>query len=1543
MRAANGCPHCYNRGMYRGYIAVVFFLSVFCVLTSVSVISAAEDFGDIDLSANSECKELDIYAKKIDYTCKSPDKNAQGANCGIGLRCSGKKTIAAQSVVVTGHCVAVKDCKEETYTDATGQHEVAKPDGQASGTASKDGAGTKLDTSPSGSPKNSTPVVPSSGSTAAEVSKAFSSSPASAISNSTPVTPDMKQISWDNINNTWTEGAAPITNIPDFSKGGFSFGSGIAQDLVPSNPFSDVVPSQADVPNFSPADSSYISRAAGGDIPGFNQPSDTFTPQTPESPAPAAPDAPVAPSPAAAPALADPGTFSTGLTPFTQPQLPLYNPGPSTLTPTYDSGANTWGLPTTFPAATWQPTWQPPITIPDSAGFVDLPATPVQDTPVTQQTATDQVIEAQRILNQFATAPDQQPIPTTDLPQNATSPEETKPVLKDFGSATALTANSGTPPIWGLGGGEHWNWTSQGCTGVGCAVNIAGPDPVKWFWPDQGLVIAQEQARLDYAARNTVNDLTPATEPAPVVAALEAPTAQQTFTNQDPSQADEAALTANAQPTMGHVPTPTASAYGVCDIPGGCNKLEGDPTTYAKHPDANGKMTNEIYTIDGYADGKYPYVTVAGLKNQLGTTGSLSEITFKDPVTGEAKTLTDVPILYADLKAKPGMDVPVSIPESAYGNQKAINQILDTQPFSQQKIALYPSDLPAATPSAPQPAIQNLGSDASAQLTGGGADSRSQLSADIVPPAVNPRVAESATGPTVDSVRDINFAGLTGIHAVETGAPLPDITPLENRVPVPAWDPNQLTAEAGQQVTADVRNNASVQIDEAAQRDARAAQAETDAARVARDAQVAQDQAALMTQNDQTDAQIAKDAADAQLAKDQAALMAKNNQTELQLAKDAADAKTIPVSDASAPAQPEPAPAAAGGTWWQQAANEACNFITFGFGCSAAQAGSAGKTDAQVIAEAKAASGGSTQPPDAASGSASPAGVPVIPVATAPLSAPAAQPSATSQPSESDIRAQIAKSIPLSQYDTMTPASQQTARSIAEQSLQLSQPAVPSSGKTADILVAKVAPDQNIQTAPDASVRPADAPSTVPVPVIAESAKPIDQRNADTQAKQLVSALAAQCPAADSACAQRASNLLQTLAGGSVQNCPECAAYADVIKSGYNAENGIGRIPILNDPNVSAPTSVLSAADTVMNSATARRADLEVAVADYVKNGPSSGVQQIIANADQGVLSKAFSVIAEKGTEASAIARSQMPAENITAGDYVKTAGWGIAGFTASALGTGFSAVNQLAGISGVPGFTPGLTTQLKQTIDPTGTAVETAESIAMLAPLAGGTMNTFARGAGDLIWGTPSVGQITREAGSLMVPGSENITIRDSAGLSTIIPRAVTDAAAPAESAVTSAGSEAMNSVANGISAGVAGTPKVVSLAELPKSSFDAWPGEVSAVSADTAARVPTAVTSAAEASGGTPMGLFVGETYITNTPGGAAVLAAAKDMAAQGVDRATILKETGLFQSANGTWAQEISFDAKIMSPITNVPQPLGRVLPLPPDRWDRYMRPI
>ena len=437
-------------------------------------------------------------------------------------------------------------------------------------------------------------------------------------------------------------------------------------------------------------------------------------------------------------------------------------------------------------------------------------------------------------------------------------------------------------------------------------------------------------------------------------------------------------------------------------------------------------------------------------------------------------------------------------------------------------------------------------------------------------------------------------------------------------------------------------------------------------------------------------------------------------------------------------ASPEPSdatPTDTGSSWWQRAAHEACNFFTLGFGCSSAQAGSEGKTDAQVIAEAKAASGVSTQSPDTAAGSVSPAGVPVIPVASAPLSAPTTPSSGGFQPSESDIRAQIAKSIPLSQYDTMTPASQQTARSIAEQSLQLSQPAVPSSGKTADILVAKVAPDQNIQTAPDASVRPADAPSTVPVPVIAESAKPIDQRNADTQAKQLVSALAAQCPAADSACAQRASNLLQTLAGGSVQNCPECAAYADVIKSGYNAENGIGRIPILNDPNVSAPTSVLSAADTVMNSATARRADLEVAVADYVKNGPSSGVQQIIANADQGVLSKAFSVIAEKGTEASAIARSQMPAENITAGDYVKTAGWGIAGFTASALGTGFSAVNQLAGISGVPGFTPDLTTQLKQTIDPTGAAVETTANIAVLAPLAGGALNKIAGGAGDLIW----------------------------------------------------------------------------------------------------------------------------------------------------------------------------------------------------------------
>lgn len=98
-------------------------------------------------------------------------------------------------------------------------------------------------------------------------------------------------------------------------------------------------------------------------------------------------------------------------------------------------------------------------------------------------------------------------------------------------------------------------------------------------------------------------------------------------------------------------------------------------------------------------------------------------------------------------------------------------------------------------------------SDVSQPLSGGATDARNSLSPDIVPPETTPRVNESSTGVTYDSVRDVNFGGLSTLTAVETGTPLPDITPVENRIPVPEWNPptgEQVTAEVNAQVQQDV-------------------------------------------------------------------------------------------------------------------------------------------------------------------------------------------------------------------------------------------------------------------------------------------------------------------------------------------------------------------------------------------------------------------------------------------------------------------------------------------------------------------------------------------------------------------------------------------------------------------------------------------------------------------------------------------------------------------------------------------------------------------
>jgi hypothetical protein len=140
--------------------------------------------------------------------------------------------------------------------------------------------------------------------------------------------------------------------------------------------------------------------------------------------------------------------------------------------------------------------------------------------------------------------------------------------------------------------------------------------------------------------------------------------------------------------------TANLSAYGVCEgMASGCNAMEGPPTTAVSHLDENGKPTNQIYTLNDYADGKVPYVTTASSPDRFGETGVLDQVKFTDPATGETKTLTNVPYVVADTGGEfqngtSKMDVPLTVPAQYYGNTTAINGILDTQPFSGTQVAI---------------------------------------------------------------------------------------------------------------------------------------------------------------------------------------------------------------------------------------------------------------------------------------------------------------------------------------------------------------------------------------------------------------------------------------------------------------------------------------------------------------------------------------------------------------------------------------------------------------------------------------------------------------------------------------------------------------------------------------------------------------------------------------------------------------------------------------------------------------------------------------
>ncbi|MEK7093602.1 MAG: hypothetical protein AAB927_03920 [Patescibacteria group bacterium] len=437
----------------------------------------------------------------------------------------------------------------------------------------------------------------------------------------------------------------------------------------------------------------------------------------------------------------------------------------------------------------------------------------------------------------------------------------------------------------------------------------------------------------------------------------------------------------------------------------------------------------------------------------------------------------------------------------------------------------------------------------------------------------------------------------------------------------------------------------------------------------------------------------------------------------------------------------------------------------------------------------------------------------------------------------------------IDRYNRLTPQSQAIVRDIAMQSIQSGQNSGQGTGVSVPTLQ-EATPNtgRGDQTALQMKVSSAPAPLPAFRFATEESAKPPDARNVDAQSNQYLFAVWKQCPSSDIPCAQRAANLLQAYAGESVENCPECQTYADKLRSGYKYENLIGGAPLLNDPNMSAPTSVLSTAENALQIAATRRADLERAVADYVLQGPSPEIQNIIQNTEEGTLSKFFSVIEDKGKEAGAIASSQMPGEINSVGDLGKTIGWGVPGILGSVGGAVFGSARNLAEMTGVvPGFTGDLSRELGRKIDPTGAIVETTVDGLIVSPLFSpikGITTTANKGI-DYALGLGETGIVRSEPGVFGMAGARTAgsDMADSgAGLPTTVTKGATEAAGPGAAeggagvlgGVTRTGEAPFSGVAPWPSAGT----KVESVGGLPRATNIESAGAVPVVETGPAAQ---------------------------------------------------------------------------------------------------------
>jgi hypothetical protein len=437
------------------------------------------------------------------------------------------------------------------------------------------------------------------------------------------------------------------------------------------------------------------------------------------------------------------------------------------------------------------------------------------------------------------------------------------------------------------------DWTGEAPTNLAHAVNIAQMGD--WVYGENAAVTADKIAERE---ENLAAQVVATDAPAPMWHAPESvdpgavPANPNTFATNNTGdtktdaqvpwseveKVEELDAIGKAQKAMGFEPTTKeatgggaeqigqtrfdVTGYAPCQSASAC-PMQGGPESSVPGPD--GKAL--VRTLDDYRLGKSEYVTGASDSSRYGEKYVVPEITYKSAIDGKEYTLKEVPIAVHDTgSAFQGRPDKLDIATGMSGSDAQAMRFASNQPFLSERYQTYAqySDIPASGAAPASPSLPVNGApDVLAPLSGGATDGRSVLSGDIVQSPQYQSGAESLSGPTADSVRDVNFAGLSTLRAVETGS-LPDITPkYDELIPKAEWDPSAYTAERGQEITDQVQRVA-VQEAQDAQLADRYAQAD------AENAAYQQQQDAKLAEVIRAD-QAAYDEADRQAAVDEAA------------------------------------------------------------------------------------------------------------------------------------------------------------------------------------------------------------------------------------------------------------------------------------------------------------------------------------------------------------------------------------------------------------------------------------------------------------------------------------------------------------------------------------------------------------------------------------------------------------------------------------------------------------------------------------------------